>query len=158
MPQVKELAGRGAGALIQVCFDWKVRHLSTTPLTVIYTGWGKSRFAVVHVKNDTIMNCVLYTHNCKLIFPTLYNTIVFAKNKKNPTTVSEVTHNTDGRDIQRAVRASTDTHALFSGGLLPSHFHSEVAYGTPSFGPTGCRALHCCPSVFLVGLRRGWGR
>lgn len=73
-PREKKLVGRGAGVLIQVCFDSKVRPLSTTPLTIIYTGWGKSQCTVVFMENKTIVNnitrinCVLHTHNGKPIF------------------------------------------------------------------------------------------
>ena len=41
-----------------------------------YTGWGKSRFTVVHIENNTIINnnntrinSVSYTHNYKLLLP-----------------------------------------------------------------------------------------
>ena len=40
---------------------------------VTNTGWGKSRFKVVHMKNNTIINntrinCVSHTHNYKPTF------------------------------------------------------------------------------------------
>ena len=36
-----------------------------------YTGWGKSKFTVVHMENNTVnntrVNFILYSQNCKLI-------------------------------------------------------------------------------------------
>ena len=36
--------------------------------TLLYTGWGKTRFIVVHMENNTRVNCASCTHNCKPIF------------------------------------------------------------------------------------------
>ena len=59
------------------------------------TGWGKSRFTVVHMKNDvmiiknnTRINSISHTHNCNLLLP--YIVLISERNQSAKTTYSVI--------------------------------------------------------------------